>query len=142
DAAVEAFRRKRSRQPTLRANDAARAADLGLALRLRFERTGSADDLDAAVALGRESVDRAGADDPDRAFHLSTLANSLHTRYEYSGNLHDLDEAVERAAAAVAASGGSGQPGHATYLSNLGNALRARSEHTGSGEDLDQAVRV
>lgn len=118
---------------------AAHAADFGLALRARFEQTGVMADIDAAVEYGQRSVDLTQSEDPDRAFHLSCLANTLQIRYEYTGDLDDLASAVVYAEAAVD-EGNRRSPQHAIYLSNLGNGLRALAEHTGVLDHLDRAV--
>ncbi|MER5650401.1 CHAT domain-containing protein [Streptosporangium sp. NPDC002524] len=136
DAAVDALRRTPPGGPERRVL----AGDLGLALRLRFDRTGSEADLDAAIAVGGESVAGDAAHDPDLAFHLSALANSLHLRFDHRGDPADIDATVGLSKAAVEASG-SGDPSYAMYLSNHGNALRDLAERTGSAADLEDAVR-
>jgi hypothetical protein len=49
-------------------------SNLGLALRSRFERTGSAVDLDAAVEAGQTAAAIAAENDPGRAMLLANLA--------------------------------------------------------------------
>ena len=57
-------------------------SNLGTALQARFERTGAAADLDAAIDHLREAVQATPADHPNRAMRLSNLGNALQARFE------------------------------------------------------------
>jgi tetratricopeptide (TPR) repeat protein len=114
-------------------------SNLGLALRLRYERTGDPDDLDGAVAAGRRSVQAAPDGDPDLGGYLSNLGLALYVRHERTGAIGDLDDAVTAGRQAVHAAP-DGDPDLGEYLSNLGGALRLRYERTGDPGDLDDAV--
>jgi hypothetical protein len=69
-------------------------SNLGIALRTRFERTGSQGDLNDAVAAEREAVAATPPDHPNRAMYLSNLGVTLRTRFERTGSQADLDDAV------------------------------------------------
>lgn len=107
---------------------------LGVMLSTRFEHTGDADDLDEAVARGREAV----AADPDRPLYQSNLGVALRSRYHRRQDPADLDEAVRCGAAAVSGTGEPQDP--AMYRAMLGLTYRARAQHTGDLADLDRAV--
>ncbi|MEH6373503.1 CHAT domain-containing protein [Streptomyces sp. KLMMK] len=125
-----------------------RVYDLGKALLTRFERTGSADDVDEAVGIlrhhtavepGRHDVPRPpGARDP---LLMSLLGQALRTRFAHTGDPAALTEAVDyghRAVAALTA----GHADRALVLSGLGGTLIAWFEHTGSSGPLDEAISV
>jgi MFS family permease len=111
------------------------------ALRLRFERAGSAADLDAAVQAGRDAAAAAPPGHPDRAANLSNLALALQARSALTGSRPDLDAAVQAVRAAVDLTPQDG-PNRARALSNLSSALRARFQRTGSTDDLDTALEA
>ena len=67
-------------------------SNLGACLQAWFRYTGQRDDLDAAVAAGREAV--ACSSGPDRAECAFRLADALRTRHQISGDDADLDEAL------------------------------------------------
>ena len=113
-------------------------SNLGTALQTRFERTGAAGDLDAAISYHREAVQTTPTDDPDRAGRLSNLGNALRARFERTGEAGDLDAAIEAGQLAVQAS--ADHPDRAAILSNLGAALETRFRRTGAAEDLDAAI--
>jgi tetratricopeptide (TPR) repeat protein len=114
-------------------------ADLCLALRIRFQRTGQLHDLDQAVDLG--GTVRAEAPPGHRVLPatLTNLAAARLTRFEQTGSPTDLEEAVEvgrLAAAAIPAD----DPHQGWPLSNLCLALRIRYEQTGELTDLADAI--
>jgi len=114
---------------------------LGLALRQRSWRTGSAADLDEAVGLARSVLAATPEGHAKRALRLSHLADALLLRFNHVGAHSDLDEAVETAQAAA------GAPlvelgTRPMVWSCLGRALRTRFSRDGRPEDLDGAVRA
>ncbi|MEU4078966.1 hypothetical protein DEJ45_32540 [Streptomyces venezuelae] len=109
----------------------------GVVLRLRYEREGRPEDLDAAVAVLREAEVAAGPGHPERSLVLSGLCAALRERYEHRGALDDVTEAVRVARAAVDEGGSEDRGGR---LHNLGLALRMRHERTGDPKDLTEAV--
>jgi tetratricopeptide (TPR) repeat protein len=124
--------------PRLRA---AALANLGTALRLRYQRTGSLADLAEAVGALRTALVESAGVHVDRAGIESALGVVLRTRYERSGTLDDLQESVRlgRAAADATPPGDFNRGGR---LHNLGIALRLRYECTQDQTDLDDAIRV
>ncbi|WP_186319180.1 CHAT domain-containing protein [Streptomyces sp. SAJ15] len=114
-------------------------SNLGLALQLRFGRTGHGADLDAAITTGRDAVQAAPADHPNRAIPLSSLGDALRDRFGRTGDQADLDEAIDHYQDAVRSTPAD-HPGRPTYLSNLGLALRERFWRTGDRADLDAAI--
>jgi len=116
-------------------------ANLGTALRLRYERTGSLPDLHEAVRVLREAEAASVRRHPDRAGIISALGVVLRTRYEHAGALADLDESIRLARQAADATP-DGDFNRGGRLSNLGIALRLRYERAGAERDLDEAVRV
>lgn len=112
--------------------------NLANSLHVRFDRHGDLDDLDQAIAIGRESVSAARE---NRHVQLTNLGSVLTKRFERTGNLADLEEAVNACRDAVERIPAD-SPGRGECLSNLGVALRMRYDRTGNPEDLDDAVRT
>ena len=118
-----------------------RLANLGNALRARFERYGNPADLDAAVLAGRQSVEAHSADHPERAVALGLLGISLWTRFKRAGAPADLDAAIETFQAVVVAMP-TDHPDRGGRLSILGDFLRARFDRTGDRADLSAGVNA
>jgi hypothetical protein len=84
-------------------------ANLGEALRVRFERAGRVADLDEAVRVERQAIAVVSASEPGYPFlhrMLANLAGALLLRHGRTGDVADCDEAVrtgERAVAAISA---------------------------------------
>ncbi|MGW3340362.1 CHAT domain-containing protein [Streptomyces sp. NPDC001009] len=111
---------------------------LAEALRLRGERTGGRDDLDAAVVFATETLARTPATGEDRPVHASRLGLALLTRSALTGSADDLKGAVLRLREAATAS--SESEDLAAHANNLAMALRARAESSGSLDDLAEAI--
>lgn len=111
-------------------------AALGSALDLRRD---GVDDLTATIAVRREAVRLARADDPMRGPWLADLANSLRMRGDATGDPADREEAHRLHAEAVASTP-AGHPEYATVLSNLAGSHRDRYVRTGDETDLDRAL--
>jgi tetratricopeptide (TPR) repeat protein len=116
-------------------------SNLSNALRRRYERLGTLDDLDRAVQASRRAVEEAAADHPARAKHLSNLALALRMRYEHLGEPRDLDQAVETGRRAIS-SVAPDDPDRPMLLSNHSIALRVRYEALRRRDDLDEAVEA
>ena len=69
--------------------------NLGISLQSRFERTGSMDDLDRAIATKEQAVESTPVDHPDRAAMSSTIWET-HCRGDSrgTGSMDDLDRAI------------------------------------------------
>jgi hypothetical protein len=71
-------------------------ADLGAALRQRYDLTGDLTDLDAAVTHLSEAVAATPADHPDRRQRLIRLGDALLARFERTRNAADRDAGMAR----------------------------------------------
>ncbi|MFE5869255.1 CHAT domain-containing protein [Streptomyces roseifaciens] len=125
-----------------------RVYDLGKALLTRFERAGSADDVDEAVGILRHHAaaepgrrDGPRPPGPRNPLLMSLLGQALRTRFEHTGDPAALTEAVAYGHQAVAALPAD-HADRALVLSDLGGTLIAWFEHTGSSGPLDQAIAV
>ncbi|WP_284744155.1 tetratricopeptide repeat protein [Amycolatopsis sp. RTGN1] len=107
-------------------DDAVLLNDLGLALRLRFERGGAETDLDEAVDVGRQAVASLPPGLAGRSALLGNLAAALLIRFRTRRAGRDLDEAI-----AIC---------EEHQLPALGIALKLSFEVTGRIEDLDRAI--
>jgi tetratricopeptide (TPR) repeat protein len=101
-----------------------RAANLGNALRRRFEATAQREDIDEAIAIFRKAATAAANDQKI----LYDLAVALRIRYESFGRASDLTESVRQCRAALRAAGPD-HPVRATILSALGLALQHTDRH-------------
>jgi len=120
-------------------NRAGRLNSLGTILFDRYERTGNADDLDAAISKAEEAVASTPLNHSDRARYLSSLGNLLSNRYLRTKNADDLDEAMSKAEEAVASTPVN-HLDRAGPLNILGNILSDRYKRTGNADDLDAAI--
>ncbi|MFG2340890.1 hypothetical protein [Streptomyces yangpuensis] len=142
DEAIALYRNLLDGEHRLPEGDARRPmvlSNLGMALRMRAERTEHGDraDVEESVRLTRESL-RQG---DDRAAFLGNLMISLGTRYAWTGDEDDLDEAVlvgEEAISVIPPD----DPRWAVHASNLSGLLRIRFDDRGTRPDLDEAVRL
>ncbi|RYP29513.1 hypothetical protein DL767_006703 [Monosporascus sp. MG133] len=110
-------------------------------LGMRFERTGSMDDLNRAVYVADMAVNAIPQGHPDRAACLNNLGSMLGSRFHRTGSMDDLNRAVDVADMAIKATS-QDPPNRAGRLSNLGNLLGSRFDRTGSIDDLNRAVDV
>jgi tetratricopeptide (TPR) repeat protein len=116
-------------------------SDLGHALWGRYEQNGRQEDLNEAIAVGREAVKATAGDNPAIAVRLFDLWSRLWNRHERTGRQDDLDEAVTVGREVVEAAPDD-HPDRAQYLFVLGMTLQAQYERTENQEDLDEAVTV
>jgi tetratricopeptide (TPR) repeat protein len=112
---------------------------LGAMLDMRFQQSGSPEDLDATIQAYRAGVDATPVRHRDYTARVSNIGCALGKRFEQSGALEDLDAAL-RACRAAADATPAGHRNRATVLSNLANWLVARFRQSGSLEDLDAAI--
>jgi hypothetical protein len=115
--------------------------DIGIALRHRFELTGSAADLDAAVEIQQRAMDALAPDNSQRPFYLHNLATSRRGRFEHGGDPADLDAADEAGQQAISLCPAD-DPRRASLLSERGLLLLDLHRHSGSRARLDEAVAV
>ncbi|MGW0434512.1 CHAT domain-containing protein [Micromonospora sp. NPDC003197] len=115
------------------------AIPLGPALMRRFEAYGLAADLDGAVDLLREAVDRPVLSPNHLCGEMINLAAALINRFLRDRDVADLNEAIAHSRRAVELAE---REDHPRYLFTLGTALVYRSQHTGRRFDLDEAIEV
>ncbi|MEU9374260.1 CHAT domain-containing protein [Streptomyces sp. NPDC048255] len=120
-------------------NARAAASELASQLLHRHGRTGSAADLDEAIALRRDAVRDAPPDDPNYAALYTALGQTLLERFKAENDLTDLDEGTDHLRHALAALP-PGVPERAPVLATLSSAQLARYQHIGHRPHLDEAV--
>ena len=111
----------------------------GMALLDRHERTGSVDDLDAAVRTMRQSREATPPDSAAFAGVLNNLGHALWSRHAYHPDGADLDDALAAFGCAVELTP-TASPDAAVYRDNLANALADRFTRGEDPADLDRAV--
>jgi tetratricopeptide (TPR) repeat protein len=118
-------------------------ADLGIALRTRYEETHDIADLDESIELGRTAAAAPlRHTDPGRHGNdLARLGIAEQIRYRHTGQVADLDEAIGHCREGIRIMPAT-DPLWAGYLSSLGLALQLRYGETGQAADLDEAVQV
>jgi CHAT domain-containing protein len=116
-------------------------ANLAVALREQFKRTGDVEILIEAVEVGRAAVAVTPVNHPGRMAGLSSLGLALRALAERTGGAGLLEEAIQVGRAVVAATP-AGDVHRAAGLSNLGLALQAMFERTGDIQALTEAIRV
>jgi CHAT domain-containing protein/tetratricopeptide (TPR) repeat protein len=115
--------------------------NLARLLELKFERTGSLEDLDTAILRHEQAVNLTPLNNPQRADHLSDLSVVLGRRFERTGSLDDLEMAILRGEEAVAMTATSlDHPQRAIYLKRLGGNLGRRFTRLGAMDDLNRAI--
>ena len=120
----------------------------GIFLR-RYQAQGRLEDLDQALGLLREAVQRAPPDSPNLPFILNNLGSGLSERYDHTGRMKDLEEeirlfreAAQRMREVMPRMLPLYSPHLPSILSNLGTGLSIRHARTGQLKDLEEAVRV
>jgi Tetratricopeptide repeat len=113
--------------------------NLGIGLRMRYERVGNPADLDDGIACLREALALTSPDQSDRAVMFANLGNGLQRRYERGGNPADVEEGIACWREALRLTPPD-HPGRAWMIDNLGNGLRARYGRNGKSADLEEAI--
>ena len=112
---------------------------LASALMSRFSLSGLPDDLDEAIALGKQMLELAP---PGHASHspvLSNMGQTLSRRFKLRGDDNDLEQAVGYFEAAVAACTPE-QSFYLPFVSNLSSGLLNRYRRYGDVADLDRII--
>jgi tetratricopeptide (TPR) repeat protein len=114
---------------------------LGLALQLRFERTGSRADLDRSISIVEEVISTSPSNDPQRHERFWTLALAKKKRFERTDAVQDIDGVISAMDDAIRSTAvdHSDRPDR---LIRLGEALLDRYKKTESKQDLDRAITV
>lgn len=136
DRAIEAG--YASLSPELSSGAPGRASNLLLALHLRGAATGSVNDLQEALALGRTTAAALPRGHADRPDILSNTAGAAMTWFDWTGDIAAISGAVDLSREAVDA-GESGRGG--LMHTNLSMHLLTCYEVTGDPTDIDEAVR-
>jgi hypothetical protein len=111
-------------------------ANLTMALRDLYSRTGELRHLDRAVSLGRSAAQANVGERPSR---LSTFAAVLVQRFEAAGAFADLDDAIDLCREAVGLTPAS-HVDYPMHQTNLGLALTTRYERLARPGDLEGAI--
>jgi len=111
--------------------------NLGVYLRIRYERTGNLHNLEAAITQSKAAVHATPQDHPDRATRLNNLENHLNRQDEQVGHLLDVNIAQIESALYRAPQN---HPERAEWLSILGIQLYTRYKRTGNLQDLEAAI--
>jgi CHAT domain-containing protein len=131
----------RARNPPRRRRFDRRSAEKALR---RFDRTGSPDDLRAAIDALERQIAGMPDDDPRLAVHHFELARSRETSYVRFGAADGLDLAIESYSCALEAIRvGPPEPGALLYpvcMDHFGCALAMRHERDGDLADLEAAI--
>lgn len=104
-----------------------------------YAQTEAAENLEQALQLARQIVDRTTLDHPYLARRLNSLGNLLGDMYLKFGRIHDLEEAIQVGRKAVDMTG-KDHPNRAMYLNDLGAVLGDRYERTGDITNLDESI--
>ncbi|EXM12961.1 hypothetical protein FOTG_18569 [Fusarium oxysporum f. sp. vasinfectum 25433] len=112
---------------------------MGIGLQLRYQRTGTMADLDEAINIGRQALDKTPGDHPDRVAWLNNLGIGLRLRYQRTGTMADLEEAIGIGRRAVDSTPDD-HPAWAARLDNLGVFLSSRYQRTGKMVELEEAI--
>ena len=102
---------------------------------------GGLEDLEEAIRVYQQAVQRTPPTRPTCPCYLNNLGNGLRDRYARTGRLEDLEEAIRVYQQAVQRTPPD-SPDLPCHLNNLGNGLRDRYARTGRLEDLEEAIRV
>ena len=78
--------------------------NMGIALRERFLRTGSVDDLERGIVMIKQAVAATPSDNIHCALYLETLSIALKSRFQHTESADDLDHAIAALNDAVALS--------------------------------------
>ncbi|KIY68278.1 hypothetical protein CYLTODRAFT_374646 [Cylindrobasidium torrendii FP15055 ss-10] len=114
--------------------------DLGIGLATYSFKFRLFDDIDEAIDLLQNSVNRRKDDDLSMPECLSTLGSALMLRFDHAGKLEDIDKSVTAHQQAVKLS--ESHPSHLIFLANYGDSLCCRFESTGHIADLENAIHA
>ncbi|KAF6754601.1 CHAT domain-containing protein [Ephemerocybe angulata] len=108
---------------------------------LRFNRTGSLDDLTGAITAQERAAEITPDGHEDLPFILNNLGNLYSSRFDRFGRIEDVTKSisVKRRAIDLTAEGHRDLP---SRLNNLGVSLMRRFERTGDISDITEAISV
>ncbi|KZV60452.1 hypothetical protein PENSPDRAFT_341349 [Peniophora sp. CONT] len=111
------------------------------ALDARFRLSGNPSDIDDAIKMQLEVVDRTPEDDPDKALCLGNLGAALWSRYKRFGNATDLETALVAKHRAVHLTP-DGEPLKSHWLANLAASLSCRFDRYGEVANIEEAIMM
>ena len=106
---------------------------------MRFERTGSTEDLDRAIIINEQALESTSQSQHIRMGVLNNLGLALQSRFDRTGSMEDLDRAIVANEQVVELTTDE-NPARVMYLNNLMSALQRRFVRTGSMDDLKRAI--
>ena len=112
---------------------------LGDALHVKFERTGSLEDLDEAIRCNSEAA--ADEADSNRAMYYLDLGNALLSKYEQLGSWEDLNDAIDSLELSLGIADSLNIKSNTNTINCLGKAFKTKYNRTQSLEDLDIAIQ-
>ncbi|KZV60867.1 hypothetical protein PENSPDRAFT_643984 [Peniophora sp. CONT] len=114
---------------------------LGVMLYHRSEYEGQMEDLNTAISLVHDAIQRAPDDNPYQPERLSNLGRFLNERYDRVGDLQDLETSLSlfRRAVEYPSDNHDNKPG---LLNNLAGAFQKRFHRLRGHEDLENATAV
>ena len=113
--------------------------NLGLSLRVRFQRYGELGDLEHAISMLRDAVDMTPDGHPEKPRRLISLGNSFYARFNRLRELVNLEDAISTFRGANDLTSHD-HPDKPNQLNSLGIAFLIRSGHLGELIDLEHAI--
>jgi tetratricopeptide (TPR) repeat protein len=135
-AAIDRFRALASSRM-----DGSVANGLAIAVWSRYEVLGRREDLDEAIGLLRNAVDRHPDDSERLPSYLANLAGALRMRWRLTGSGEDLAESVAACRRAVEVTPAEHRR-RSARLNNQGDGMLALHLHSGDSSALDHAITL
>ncbi|KAI1504695.1 CHAT domain-containing protein [Biscogniauxia marginata] len=117
-------------------------SNLAVMLGVRFERTGSINDLNRIIDLLSMAVDATPQDHPKRAGRLNLLGTRLGEHFDQTGSIDNLRRSVDALNMALEATTPQDHPSRLSQLTQLGVRLMDLYQRTGLLDDLKRALHV
>ncbi|MGW0990851.1 CHAT domain-containing protein [Streptomyces sp. NPDC002486] len=127
--------------PMVGASRAFSLAKLSEALLLRFKTEGRKPDLEAAITVAREAVQRVSSEHPNRAGYLHALGEAMQARHEDTDGRNPLGEAVTVFRQAVRTAHPD-DPGRPMYRAHLADCLLEQFRRSATTENLNEAIEA
>ena len=139
DPAIGAYRRALDLTPEGSPEYPERLSGLGIALRERFHRTGSREDIDQSIEMQGQAVASSADSLSTQYAARDNLGRALRDRYDSFGAESDLNQAIVEHRRAVEYGGGTASA-RLNALASLGQAMYQRYRRTGDLSNLDAAI--
>ncbi|TFK32238.1 CHAT domain-containing protein [Crucibulum laeve] len=141
DAAISTFERILNLVPNGYAQRCPHLSKLSLAYELRFQHSGSLDDINKAILLVRECIECAGSSHAEISPYLNNLATSLSLKFGTTGDPETIDESINVCIKAIDLAGQE-DDGYPSYVANLSDAYGYRFERFGNIKDIDKSIEL